>query len=1175
MSFTHIKNSFIAGELSPAIYGRTDLAKYQLGATTCRNFFVGYRGGAYSRPGLAFVGMCKQGAPNSGGTATSNPPRDINFQFNNYQGFALEFGDNYMRIKSNGAYVTEAALNVTNITQANPGVITITAHGFSNNDWLFGQNIGGMTALNGVTGIVQNVTTDTFTLTDLFGNPINTNVMTAYASGGTFSRIYTLATPYAAIDLDYLKFVQSADTMTLDCVNPNTLTGLPPVEYPSYNLVRNGAASYSLNQITYASPITAPTNAAATAQSSTTANMFYSYVVTAVDSAGNESVASNAASVENNDISVNAGSNTITWSPVAGAVYYNIYASTPSFMAPVPVGVNYGFLGEAFGTSFTDTNIQADFTDTPPTHQDPFARGQIIGVVVTAPGSGLTQSTVGYTVTTSTGTGFVGSPIVLNGALVGFLIDNTGKNYANTDTITITGSTATSATGTYNFTNANPTNNQTIILNGVTWTFKTSGATGNQTNIQGSLASTIAQLVINLNASVNSSINVATYSSSGNQLVITYGTTGTAGNAYTLAAGTYAGIPSGATLTGGSAAGGSGGAAVSLEFGAQTGTYPAVPAYLFQRAVQANTLNDPDTYFMSKPGQYLNMDSSIPITDGDAIIGNPWAQQVNGIQFITPMLSAAVVFTGGGTWLLSGGGGVGTPFTPTSQQATPQEYNGCSSTVQPIPVNSEIIYLQSLGSIVRDLSYNYFTQRCTSVDVTVLSSHLFEGFQITQWAYAQNPYYLFWCIRSDGTALSFTFIKEQEVQAWARHDTNGLFMGVCTVTEPPVNAVYWIVKRFINGVWCFYSERFDNRLWENVEDCFCVDSGLSYPMSKPNATLTPAATNGTSNISSTQVVLGGNYPNLDAIAMAVDASNQGTGATFAITYSGTSISAVTPINQGLNYTPGQTTIVITSPTGGTGAIVNPFITNIIEFTASSGVFNAGMIGDVIRSGNGKATITSYVSATQVMADVTQPITAIVPNDPNNTPIPQTSGNWTVSVPTSIVTGLNHLIGMEVAILADGGVVQNQIVRNFGNGTVGVTLNQPASSITVGLPFLPQIQTMYLDPPAQSTTQSKRKSINAVSVRVQNTAGISAGTNQPDQATTPGGGNPAWSNMTQIKMRNSSVLMGQPVQLQSDDFYIPVQGAWDEKGRVAIEQPYPIAANISALVIYYNVGDSAG
>jgi flagellar hook protein FlgE len=69
-----------------------------------------------------------------------------------------------------------------------------------------------------------------------------------------------------------------------------------------------------------------------------------------------------------------------------------------------------------------------------------------------------------------------------------------------------------SPTGNIQFTN-NPSAGDTITINGVTWTFVASGATGTQTNIGGDLASTIAQLANDLNASVNTALTPATYSS--------------------------------------------------------------------------------------------------------------------------------------------------------------------------------------------------------------------------------------------------------------------------------------------------------------------------------------------------------------------------------------------------------------------------------------------------------------------------------------------------------------------------------------------------------------------------------------------------------------------------------------------------------------------------------------
>lgn len=1165
MTFATIQNSFSGGEISPSLFGRTDLAKWHNGASTMRNFFANYRGGASSRAGTAYVGTCKQ-------PGTSSPPRDIPFQFNINQGYVLEFGDQYMRIKSNGAYVVESANAITGITKANPGIFTYTNTNYTlaNGDWIFVQNVGGMTNFNGLVWIVAGVSGSTFHVTDLFGNAVNTTTFNAYTSGGSLERIYTVVSPYAAVDLPYLKFTQSADTMSLCCVNQQTFT-----EYPPYDLVRSGNTNWSFTQVTFGSSILPPSGVSASAQSSTTINTWYSYVVTAVDSdTGEESVAPTAVSIENNDIAINAGSNTITWAPVTGASSYNIYKATPSFTVQVPVGAAYGFIGNAFGTSFTDTNITADFTSVPPVHNNPFARGVISSVVMTSGGSGFTQANAGYSITTSTGSGFSGVPVVVGDAITGFIISNGGRNYANIDTIIL----GTTASGTYTFT-GNPTNGQTIILNGITWTFTTGTPTGNQTKIHSVVAETLTALTQDLSLSVVANIAVANYTLSGLILTIRYKTIGTSGNAYTLAAGTYGGVVSGATLTGGS----SGGATATLIIGPQTGTYPSVVAYYQQRRVYANTLNNPDTYYFSKPGAFLNMDSSVPVTDSDAIVGAPWAQQINGVQFMQPMTGGLIILTGNGAWNLNGGNN--SALTPSDQTATSQAYNGCSNHVPPIVINYDILYVQSKGSIVRDLSYNFFVNIFTGTDTTILSNHLFNYHQVEQWAYAEEPYKNIWATRDDGIMLSLTYLKEQDVYAWARHDTNGFYVGVCSVTEPPVDAVYVIVKRYVQGQWVYYSERMDNRNWENAEDCFCVDAGLSYPMTFPNATLTPASPTGTKNISSVNLIFGGSGYTSPVIN-AIDETGRGTGATFTSTVIGGVITSITPLTQGENYTPGQTILEVLDSTG-SGLISHPVITNNVVFTASAAVFNSGNVGNVIRIGNnnasvnpssgitnnggGRAIITGFTSSTQVTANIIQPITATIPNDPNNMPVPAISGQWSLSVPTNIVSGLNHLEGMQVAILADGSVVPNQIVSNGS-----VTLPQPYSAITIGLPYTCQLQTLYLEPPGQPTTiQGKRKNIYNVNIRVENSRGIQSGTNEPDQSTQPNNAMVPWTNMKEVKERNALVQAGYAIPLFTGDFYLNLPANWDTHGQVAVQQVYPLPADILAIITQYEVGDTNG
>lgn len=1138
MTFSTIQNSFIGGEISPSLFGRTDLAKWHNGASTMRNFFANYRGGASSRAGLAYVGTCLQPAN------SPYPPRDIPFQFNINQGYVLEFGDHivttavtgasnngsglvrlavvttallftgnsmtvsgvggvtgangtftinvidsthvdlvgstfsgaytsggttstssgYMRVKYRGSYVVEATNAITGITKDNPGVFTYTNTNYTlrNGDWIYIQNVGGMTNFNGLIWIVQNLSGSNFSVTDLYGNAIDTSTFNAYTSGGTLSRLYTVAAPYAAIDLPYLKYTQSADTMSLTLVNQQTGT-----EYPTYDLVRNANTNWTFTAVTFKSSISAPTGLVATAHNSTTVSTYYSYVVTAIDaSTGEESVASNISTVQNNDISINAGSNSLVWNPVAGASSYNVYSAQPSYGVTTPPGVLYGYLGTSLSTNFVDNNIIADFTKVPPINYNPFARGQITGVTITAGGTGYTQGTVGFTVTTSTGTGFTGTPIVSGGSVVAFQITSAGANYSNSDTIAITGGTGATAT---------------------------------------------------------------------------------------------------------------------LTIGSQSGTYPSAVAYYQQRRVYANTLNQPDTYFMSQPGAFTNMDLATPSSDADAIIGAPWAQQINGIQAMVPMTTGLIMLTGNGAWLVNGGNS--SAITPSDQTATAQAYNGCHENIQPILINYDVLYVQEKGNIVRDLSYNFFVNIFTGTDKTVLSSHLFNYHQIMQWAYAEEPYKLVWAIRDDGIMLCLTWLKEQDVYAWSRHDTNGFFVSVCSVTEPPVDAVYVITSRYIQGAWRYYSERMDNRNWQNAEDCFCVDAGLTYPMTFPNATLYPAAAVGTNNISSVNLIAGGsNYTSPTIIA--VDQTGKGTGATFSATVAGGVITAITPISQGTNYTSGQTIIEITDATG-SGAYAQPIITNIVSFTASSSIFSVGNVGNVIRLGNndatlgdgvgisnnggGKAVITSYVSGTQVMANIIEPITSVVANDPNNTPVPAPSGFWSLAVPTTSVTGLNHLEGMKVSILADGSVMPSQTVTNGA-----ITLPQAYSAITVGLPYTCQLQTLYLEPGSSGQTiQGKRKNIYNVNVRCELTRGIQSGTNQPDQSTQPNYATVPWTNMKEVKERNALVSAGSNIPLFTGDFYQNLPANWDVHGQVAVQQTYPLPANILAVITNYVSGDTQG
>jgi len=148
--------------------------------------------------------------------------------------------------------------------------------------------------------------------------------------------------------------------------------------------------------------------------------------------------------------------------------------------------------------------------------------------------------------------------------------------------------------------------------------------------------------------------------------------------------------------------------------------------------------------------------------------------------------------------------------------------------------NYDILYVQAKGSAVRDAAYNIYFNVFTGTDISVIASHLFFGYTIDEWAYAEAPYYLVQAIRSDGVILSLTFLKEQDFIGWSHYITQGTFNSICSVTEilpagNGVDAVYTVVQRTVNSATVQYIERFAERSFSNgTSSAWCVDAALQY-----------------------------------------------------------------------------------------------------------------------------------------------------------------------------------------------------------------------------------------------------------------------------------------------------------------------------------------------------------
>lgn len=407
-----IQPSFAAGELSPTLFARVDLAKYHVGAALLRNFFVDYRGGVSNRAGTKFVCRCLPGTN-----------RIIEFIFSTVQAYVLLFSDEKMRVIMDGGLVLETALNITGISNAATGVVTV-ANSYTNGDWVFISGVVGMTQVNGRYFIVAGATGANFQLNDLNGDPVDTSLYGTWLSGGTVARVYTVATPWDASDLAALKFTQSADVMTV--VHP---------EYPPYDITRTAHNSWTVTVVTFGATIAAP--AAAPTLAGGAGDTSYGYKITAVDENGQESVASPRGLIRTTKLTSGNNYVDVQWLQVTGATSYNIYrtlefnaASGPARYPPV--GAPYGYIATTFGNQYIDGNTAPDFTKTPPLHRNPFAVSAITAVTITADGSGYNETTSTVTVTGAPGTGFAGEPVVnTSGDITAVVIANGGSGYVS------------------------------------------------------------------------------------------------------------------------------------------------------------------------------------------------------------------------------------------------------------------------------------------------------------------------------------------------------------------------------------------------------------------------------------------------------------------------------------------------------------------------------------------------------------------------------------------------------------------------------------------------------------------------------------------------------------------------------------------------------------------------
>ena len=706
MSGTTIsQRSFSGGEITPALYGRVDQVKYATGLRTCRNMIVMRHGGVTNRSGTEFVCEVEDSA---------DVARLTEFVFNNDQTYILLWGDLTLRIIKDGVLQREAAKTITDITDADPAVVTSTAHGYSDGDEVYITDVLGMTEVNQRSFLVSNKTANTFELQTKDGVDLDASAFTSYSSAGSSEKAFQLTTPYLKADLDELHFVQSADVVTL--CHPT---------YEPRELTRTSDITWSLDVITFLPSTAFPTTLSGS--TGVAGSETIKYKVTAVD-------------------------------PVTGE------ESLP-----------------AITSSKTITGI---------TKANP-------------------------AVVSSTAHGYEDGDVVLIRAVVGMTEVNNRR-----------------------FTVANKNTNDFELLDedSSSYTTYSSAGTSNAEYFGVTSASILPTKASPHVLTWDAVTDVRTYNIYRQNSNNVYGFIGFAGTNTFNDVGEIVFNQEDETDT----------PPADRNPFLFTGNYPSTVTFHQQRRVFANTDNNVEKVWTSRSGDFSNFATRKPIQDDDPVTFNIAGLKVNEVHSMTTVNGELVLMSEAGEWAIQGGvSGVLTPSDINPAQFT---FNG-SGKLQPLLINDTAIYLQGRQNRIRAFSSEGDFTKFSGSDLTIFSDHLFENKTITDMTFQQIPHSVAYFVRSDGTLLGMTMLKEQEILAWHRHDfENGLVESVASVPEGTSDAVYVIVKRTIDvqgtEKTVRYVERLKPRVVADVEDYSFMDSSIKIDGTNSTAT-TMTLTTGT------------------------------------------------------------------------------------------------------------------------------------------------------------------------------------------------------------------------------------------------------------------------------------------------------------------------------------------
>lgn len=156
-------------------------------------------------------------------------------------------------------------------------------------------------------------------------------------------------------------------------------------------------------------------------------------------------------------------------------------------------------------------------------------------------------------------------------------------------------------------------------------------------------------------------------------------------------------------------------------------------------------------------------------------------------------------------------------------------------------------------------------------------------------------------------------------------------------------------------------------------------------------------------------------------------------------------------------------------------------------------------------------------------------------------------------PATTISGLGHLEGKTVNILADGAVHPQRVVTGGA-----ITLDVEASKVHIGLPITADLQTLPMALQIDSAFgQGRVKNINKVWLRVYRSSGVFIGPNE--------------NLLTEAKQRTTEGY-GTPPALKSDEIQVTITPTWENSGgQVFVRQADPLPLTVVSITAEVSIG----